>query len=170
MKKGFTLWFTGLPSSGKTTIAKKLKEKMESNGNKVVLLDGDTVREFVNNKDFSKEGRLKHLEYIIMFSKILNDNGIAVLCSFVSPYKITREKGKEVVDEFYEVYVKCSIDECISRDVKGLYKKALSGEIKGFTGIDAPYEESDNPDFIVETDKYNLEECVNLLWKGNYDS
>jgi len=157
MKNARTIWFTGLPSSGKTTLAKRLKE--EFNG-RVELLDGDTIRDYINNKDFSKEGRLRHLDYIILLSEILNRNGITVLCSFVSPYEETRERARELISDYYEVYVKCSVDECIKRDVKGMYKKALSGEIKGFTGIDAPYEEPKNPDLILDTDRLTIEQCL----------
>ena len=158
--KGITIWFTGLPCSGKTTIAKEVKRILEEKDIDVELLDGDTVRAYIRNKDFSKEGRNKHLRYIALMARLLSKRNVVVLCSFVSPYRENRDFAREINDNFIEVYVKTPIEVCIQRDVKGMYKKALAGEIKGFTGIDDPYEEPDNPEVLVETDKESLEESV----------
>ncbi len=157
---GCVVWFTGLPCSGKTTIAKKLMEILQEKGKDVELLDGDTVRDYIRNKDFSKEGRNKHLRYIALMAKLLAERGVIVLCSFVSPYRENRDFARSICKNFIEVYVKASLDTCIQRDVKGMYKKALNGEIKGFTGIDDPYEEPENPEIVVETDKESVEESV----------
>ena len=158
--KGITIWFTGLPCSGKTTIAKEVKRILEEKDIDVELLDGDTVRDYIRNKDFSKEGRNKHLRYIALMARLLSKRNVVVLCSFVSPYRENRDFAREINDNFIEVYVKTPVEVCIQRDVKGMYKKALAGGIKGFTGIDDPYEEPDNPEVLVETDKESLEECV----------
>jgi len=159
-EKGVTVWFTGLPCSGKTTIAKEVKRILEERGMDVELLDGDTVRDYIRNKDFSKEGRNKHLRYIAVMAKLLSQRGVIVLCSFVSPYRENRDFARSICANFVEVYVKTPVEVCIERDVKGMYKKALNGEIKGFTGIDDPYEEPENPELVVETDKETLEEST----------
>lgn len=158
--RGVTVWFTGLPCSGKTTIAKEVKKRLEEQNVDVELLDGDTIRDYIRNKDFSKEGRNKHLRYIALMARLLSKRNVVVLCSFVSPYRENRDFAREINDNFIEVYVKTPIEVCIQRDVKGMYKKALAGEIKGFTGIDDPYEEPHNPEVLVETDKESLEESV----------
>ncbi len=160
MSKGVTVWFTGLPCCGKTTIARELKKRLDENGYDVELLDGDTVRDFIRNRDFSKEGRNKHLRYIALMARLLSKRGVIVLCTFVSPYRENRDFARSINDDFLEVFVKAPLDVCIERDVKGMYKKALAGEIKGFTGIDDPYEEPENPELIVETDKEELDESV----------
>lgn len=126
----------------------------------VELLDGDTVREYIRNKDFSKEGRNKHLRYIALMAKLLSKRNVIVLCSFVSPYRENRDFARQINENFIEVYVKSPLDLCIKRDVKGMYKKALNGEIKGFTGIDDPYEEPENPELVIETDKESVEESA----------
>ncbi len=163
--KGVTVWFTGLPCSGKTTIAKELMKRLKEQGKDVELLDGDTVRDYIRNKDFSKEGRNKHLRYIALMAKLLAERGVIVLCSFVSPYRENRDFARSICENFVEVYVKTPLEICIQRDVKGMYKKALNGEIKGFTGIDDPYEEPENPEIIVETDKESVEESVEKVMK-----
>ena len=161
--KGVTVWFTGLPCSGKTTIAREVKKILEEKGMDVELLDGDTVRDYIRNRDFSKEGRNKHLRYIAVMARLLSKRGVVVLCSFVSPYRENRDFARSICDDFMEVYVKTPLEICIERDVKGMYKKALNGEIKNFTGIDDPYEEPENPELIVETDKETLEESINKV-------
>ncbi|MCD6448447.1 MAG: adenylyl-sulfate kinase [Thermoplasmata archaeon] len=163
--KGVTVWFTGLPCSGKTTIAKELMKQLKEQGKDVELLDGDTVRDYIRNKDFSKEGRNKHLRYIALMAKLLAERGVVVLCSFVSPYRENRDFARSICENFVEVYVKTPVEVCIQRDVKGMYKKALNGEIKGFTGVDDPYEEPENPEIIVETDKESVEESVEKVMK-----
>lgn len=158
--KGVTVWFTGLPCSGKTTIAKEVKNYLESKDIDVELLDGDTIRDYIRNKDFSKEGRNKHLRYIAVMAKLLSERNVVVLCSFVSPYRENRDFARSICKNFVEVYVKTPVELCIERDVKGMYNKALNGEIKNFTGVDDPYEEPENPELIVETDKETIEESV----------
>ncbi len=160
MKRGVVVWFTGLPCSGKTTIAKKVKEILEQKGRDVELLDGDTVRDYIKNKDFSKEGRNKHLRYIALMAKLLAERGVVVLCSFVSPYRENRDFARSITEDFIEVFVDTPLDICIERDVKGMYKKAMAGEIKGFTGIDDPYEEPLNPELVIETVNESVEESA----------
>jgi len=159
---GVTVWFTGLPCSGKTTIAREVMKRLEDKYD-VELLDGDTVRDYIRNKDFSREGRNKHLRYIALMARLLSKRGVIVLCSFVSPYRENRDFARKINDNFVEVYVKAPLEVCIERDVKGMYKKALNGEIKGFTGIDDPYEEPDDPELVIETDKETLEESTNKV-------
>lgn len=157
-----TVWFTGLPCSGKTTIAREVMKRLEDKYD-VELLDGDTVRDYIRNRDFSREGRNKHLRYIALMARLLSKRGVIVLCSFVSPYRENRDFARKINDNFVEVYVKAPLELCIERDVKGMYKKALNGEIKSFTGIDDPYEEPDNPELVIETDKETLEESTNKV-------
>ena len=159
---GVTVWFTGLPCSGKTTIAREVMKRLEDKYD-VELLDGDTVRDYIRNRDFSREGRNKHLRYIALMARLLSKRGVIVLCSFVSPYRENRDFARKINDNFVEVYVKAPLEVCIERDVKGMYKKALNGEIKGFTGIDDPYEEPDDPELVIETDKETLEESTNKV-------
>ena len=160
MNKGVVVWFTGLPCSGKTTIAKEVKKILEEKGIDVELLDGDTVRDYIKNKDFSKEGRNKHLRYIALMAKLLAQRGVVVLCSFVSPYRENRDFARSICNNFIEVYVNTPLEICIKRDVKGMYKKALAGEIKGFTGVDDPYEEPENPELVIETQNESVAESA----------
>jgi len=160
MNKGVVVWFTGLPCSGKTTIAKEVKRILEEKNIDVELLDGDTVRDYIRNKDFSKEGRNKHLRYIALMAKLLAQRGVVVLCSFVSPYRENRDFARSICNNFVEVYVNTPLEICIERDVKGMYKKALAGEIKGFTGVDDPYEEPERPELVIETQNESVEESA----------
>ena len=160
MNKGVVVWFTGLPCSGKTTIAKEVKKILEEKGIDVELLDGDTVRDYIKNKDFSKEGRNKHLRYIALMAKLLAQRGVVVLCSFVSPYRENRDFARSICNNFIEVYVNTPLEICMKRDVKGMYKKALAGEIKGFTGVDDPYEEPENPELVIETQNESMAESA----------
>ncbi|KAA0002297.1 MAG: adenylyl-sulfate kinase [Thermoplasmata archaeon] len=163
MNRGVVVWFTGLPCSGKTTIAKEVKKFLEEKGIDVELLDGDTVRDYIRNKDFSKEGRNKHLRYIALMAKLLAQRGVVVLCSFVSPYRENRDFARSISENFVEIYVNTPLEVCIQRDVKGMYKKALNGEIKGFTGVDDPYEEPENPELVIETQKESVEESASKV-------
>ncbi len=168
MDKGFVVWLTGLPGSGKTTLANGVAGKLREEGYRVEVLDGDWVRKTINvGAGFTKEERRRHLLRVAWVSRLLARNGVIVLCSFVSPYRDVRGEVRRIVEEevpFYEVWVKCSVEECIRRDPKGLYKKALRGEIQHFTGISDPYEPPENPDLVIDTEHDSLEENVNKLY------
>ena len=169
--KGVTVWFTGLPCSGKSTIADRLADVLKNDGYKVERLDGDIIRKSPISKDlgFTKEDRRKNLERVAFIAKLLSRNGIIVLATFVSPYNEIRRDIRSIIgeDRFLLVYTKCSLKVCMERDVKGMYAKALKGEIENFTGIDDPFEEPINPkaDLIVETDKESVEESVERVIK-----
>jgi len=160
-KKGVTVWFTGLPCSGKSAIADRLAEILRSKGYKVERLDGDIVRQsLTRDLGFSREDRNENIRRVTFVAKLLTRNGVIVLTSFISPYRDIRGYARQEIGEFLEVYTKCPLEVCIQRDVKGMYQKALRGEIKEFTGISDPYEEPLNPELILETDKETLEESV----------
>lgn len=164
--KGFTAWFTGLPCSGKSSVADKVAEKLKEKGFKVERLDGDIVRKHLTHDlGFSKEDRNENIERVTFVAKLLTRNGVAVLASFVSPYRERRKKSRKEIGDFVEVYVKCPIDVCMQRDIKGMYKKAINGEIKDFTGISDPYEEPIAPEAIIETDKETIDESANKVLK-----
>lgn len=167
LDKGFVIWFTGLPASGKTTIASAFAEDLKNIGYRVELLDGDWVRRTINvDAGFTREEREQHLLRVAWISRLLARNGIIVLCSFVSPYRDTRGKIRNIIEEevpFFEIYVKCSLEECIKRDPKGLYKKALSGEILHFTGVSDPYEEPEKPDLVIDTEKLDPQKGAESL-------
>ena len=159
--KGFTLWFTGLSGSGKTTIARAVEEILLERGLNVEVLDGDVVRTNLSKGlGFSKEDRDINIKRIGFVCNLLTRNGVAAIAAAISPYREIRDYNREMIDRFIEVYVKCPLDVLTKRDVKGLYAKALAGEIKGFTGVDDPYEEPLKPEILVETDKETEEESV----------
>jgi adenylyl-sulfate kinase len=161
MNNGFTLWFTGLPCSGKTTVAEIVAPAIRARGLNVEVLDGDVVRQGLSKElGFSKRDRDIHIRRIGFVSKLLSRNGVAVIASFVSPYRVIRDELRQEIGNFVEVYVKCPVEVCIERDVKGMYKKALAGEIENFTGISDPYEEPENPEIVIETDKEPPEESA----------
>jgi len=159
---GFVLWFTGLPCSGKSTIADVIASKLRQKGIKVERLDGDVVRQGKLSDDlgFSKEDRDKNINRVNFVSKVLSRNGVAVLASFVSPYKETRNKIRKNVTNFIEVYVKASAEECARRDVKGMWAQAKGGKIKGFTGYDDPYESPEKAEIILDTQKETIEKSA----------
>ena len=160
----FVIWMTGLPCSGKTTIIRKLQEIIQN----LAMLDGDELREWLSPKDFSREGRNDHNKKVAFLAKLLLKHKVPVGVSLVSPYIENRETARKVIDannEFAEVYVKCSLDKCEERDVKGMYKKARNKEITNFTGIDDPYEAPPNPDFTVDTEKQTLDESAQEIIK-----
>jgi len=164
---GFTLWFTGLSGSGKTTIAHLVGPELDRRGLVVEYLDGDTVRTHLSKGlGFSKEDRDTHIERVGWVASRLTRQGGAVIAAAISPYEETRRKARELVEEFgsfVEVFVKASVDECARRDVKGLYEKAFRGEIKEFTGVDDPYEEPSSPELALDTEAHSPEESAVLV-------
>ncbi len=164
---GFTVWFTGLPSSGKSTLAKVLKDEIEKKNRHVEILDGDEVRlRLSKGLGFSKEDRDENIRRISYVAKIITRCGaVAVTCA-ISPYKSIRQEARQEIQNFIEVFVDCDLDECVKRDVKGLYKKALSGEIKNFTGISDPYEKPDNPEITVNTSSETIEQSLKIIVNG----
>ena len=172
-QKGFTAWFTGLPCCGKTTVADKVADILRSKGYKVERLDGDIVRKgLTSDLGFTKEDRDQNIKRVTFVAKLLTQNGVAVLATFVSPYRERRKKTRKEIGSFIEIYTKCPVKVCMQRDVKGMYKKALAGEIKNFTGVDDPYEEPTNPELVLNTDTETVEESVqkvlNTLEKLGY--
>ena len=160
-QKGVTIWFTGMSGSGKTALALPLEEELKKRGLKVERLDGDIVRQsLTHDLGFSKEDRDKNIERVTFVAKLLTRNGVAVLCSFISPYRAVRAKVKEEVGNFVEVYCHAPLETLIERDVKGLYKKALAGEIENFTGISDPYESPENPDVMIDSGAETVEESL----------
>ncbi len=164
MSDGCAIWLTGLPASGKTTIAQALAKHLVGQGYAVETLDGDEIRLGMSaDLGFSAEDRQQHNRRVVFVSKLLVRNGIIVLIPLISPYRETRDFARAELQRFVEVYVKCPVEECIRRDPKGLYAKALRGEIKDFTGLDAPYEEPTTPELTLETDGLSVEECVDRI-------
>src|ERR671935_789537 len=155
---GFTLWFTGLSGAGKTTIAHLVGPELDRRGLVVEYLDGDNVRMHLSKGlGFSKEDRDTHIERVGWVASRLTRQGAAVISAAISPYIETRRTAREMVEQygtFVEIYVKASVEECARRDVKGLYEKAFAGEIKGFTGVDDPYEEPADAEIVLDTERY----------------
>lgn len=162
----FVLWFTGLSGSGKSTVANAVENELFNLGLKTYSLDGDNIRSGINKGlSFSEEDRNENLRRISEVARLFVDAGIIVLAAFISPLEKDREMIKTIVgkDDFIEIFVDTSLEECESRDVKGLYKKARAGEIKNFTGIDAPYEKPQSPDILVQTEKETVEESIKKI-------
>lgn len=164
--KSGVVWFTGLSSSGKSTIAHHLEKELFDRGVRSYVLDGDNVRHGINsNLGFSRDDRRENLRRIAEVSKLIADAGVVVLAAFISPYREDRAYVRSTVgaDAFFEVYIKCDVDVCEMRDPKGLYKKARAGIIKGYTGVDAPYEEPVNPDLVLDTQALDVDQCVRKI-------
>ena len=152
--KGVCLWYTGLSASGKSSIAVRVEEKLFEHGIRTFVLDGDNIRHGLNkNLGFSPEDRAENIRRIGEVSKLFVDAGVVVCTAFISPYREDRDNARKIMKEgdFIEIFIKADLETCEARDPKGLYKKALSGEIKDFTGISAPYEEPLNPELIINT-------------------
>lgn len=159
--KGFTVWFTGLSGAGKSTLAEALTPVLRERGLKVETLDGDVVRTNLSKGlGFSKEDRDTNILRIGFVAHLLSRNGVAVIASAISPYRDIRDQVRARTGNFVEVFVKCPLDELVRRDVKGLYEKALRGEIPNFTGVSDPYEEPLRPEVVVETDKETVAESL----------
>ena len=164
---GFTVWFTGLSGAGKSTVADLVGAELSRTGRLVEYLDGDVVRTHLSKGlGFSKEDRDTNIERIGWVAARLTRHGAAVIAAAISPYEETRRKARELVEEwgpFVEVHIATSVEECARRDVKGLYEKAFRGEIKGFTGVDDPYEEPRNPEIRIDTEKHDPEDSARLI-------
>lgn len=170
--KSFVIWITGLSGSGKSTLANALDQRFYQNGIRSYVLDGDNIRTGLNKDlDFSLKGRIENIRRISEVAHLMADAGIIVITAFISPFIEDREKAKQIVgeDNFVEVFVDCPIDVCIQRDVKGLYKKALNGEIKDFTGIDSPYEAPVNPDVTIKSNEKTLDESIDYIFNSIAD-
>ncbi len=160
-QKGAALWFTGLPCSGKSAIADRLAAILKERGYYVERLDGDIVRQdLTRDLGFSKEDRDENIRRVTFVTKLLARNGVFVLTSFISPYREMRDRARQQVENFMEIYVNTSLETCMQRDVKGMYKKAMAGQIKEFTGVSDPYEAPLNPELILVTDHESLEESA----------
>jgi len=163
-KNGATIWLTGISGAGKTTIALRLVEELRKDGHAVELLDGDEVRKaFGAHLGFSKEDRDEHIRRIGYLAKLLSRNGVIVVVAAISPYREVRNEVKGSMENFIEVFVNAPLEVCEARDVKGLYKRARSGELLNFTGVSDPYESPLAPDVEVRTDIAEVEACVALI-------
>lgn len=162
--KGFTLWFTGLSGAGKSTLARKVEDILRQRGMKVELLDGDVVRQNLSKGlGFSKEDRDTNIKRIGFVCKLLTRNGVVAIAAAISPYREVRDFVRQDVGDFVEVYVKCPLQTLVERDVKGLYKKALAGEIANFTGVSDPYEEPLHPEVLVDSSLETPDESVSKI-------
>lgn len=160
--KPSVIWLTGLPCAGKTTIAYALSDKLKLVGVKTIILDGDEIRDFFKI-GFDKESRIAHNIDVGKLASLFEKQGFIVIVSLVSPYKEARDESRKMSRRFFEVYVSASVDVCKGRDVKGMYAKAIAGEIKGFTGIDAPYEAPISPELVLDTSKLAVAKCVKKI-------
>lgn len=167
-QKAAVIWLTGLSGSGKSTLANALEQQLAEKGRHTMLLDGDNVR-FGLNRDlgFSKEDRVENIRRIAETARLMNDAGLIVLTSFISPYRNDRRIARQIIgDAFIEVYVSTSLEECEKRDVKGLYQAARKGEIAEFTGITSAYEAPEHPEIVIDTGKSDIRESVRELLTG----
>jgi adenylyl-sulfate kinase len=164
MSEGFTLWFTGLSGAGKSTLARMSAEELRRRSHRVEVLDGDEVRTNLSKGlGFSKEDRDTNIRRIGYVCGLLSRNGVIAVSAAISPYRAVRDEVRRSHQRFFEVFVKCPLPTLIERDVKGLYKKALAGEIKSFTGVSDPYEEPLEPELVIESDRESPEESLARL-------
>ncbi len=160
-QRGFTLWFTGLPCSGKSTLAELVARELQRYGRGVEIMDGDVVRtHLTKGLGFDKAGRDENIRRIGFVCKLLSRHGAVAIAAAISPYRAIRDEVRSTMEDFVEVYVDTPLEVCIQRDVKGMYKKALAGEIKGFTGIDDPYEAPLNPELVIHTEHETVPESA----------
>ena len=165
MHKGFTLWFTGLSGSGKSTVSQKVAARLKDTGANVELLDGDVVRTNLSQGlGFSKEDRDTNIRRIGFVCELLSRNGVIAIVAAISPYRAVREELRARIPNFIEVYVECPVEVLADRDVKGLYRKALAGEIAQFTGVSDPYEPPAHPDLVIRSDRESPDESVARVW------
>ena len=165
--KGFTLWFTGLSGSGKSTVANIIEKRLRDAGGKVEVLDGDVVRTNLSKGlGFSKEDRDTNIRRIGFVCNMLSRNGVVAISAAISPYKDVRDEIRAQAENFVEVYTECDLDTLVARDVKGLYKKALAGEIKNFTGVSDPYEAPENPEVTINSASESPEESAEKVWSS----
>jgi adenylylsulfate kinase len=165
---GLTVWFTGLPSAGKTTLARAVEKRLVDNGRAVEVLDGDIVRNYLTcDLGFSKEDRTENVRRVGFVADLLSRNGVVVLCSVISPYRDARDEVRRLHgDRYFEVYVATPLDICSARDVKGLYARQRAGEVQGLTGVDDPYEPPLHPDVVVPTHTQSVDESVEIVWQA----
>lgn len=163
--KGFTIWFTGLSGAGKSTLSEALTWRFQEHGRSIEILDGDVVRTHLSKGlGFSHEDRDTNIKRIAFVCSLLTRNGVVCISAAIAPYREAREWARREIENFVEVYVKCPIEVCRQRDIKGLYKLVDEGKIKNFTGVDDPYEEPENPELVVETDKETVEESIERIF------
>lgn len=160
-ERGFTVWFTGLPCSGKSSIANTVAGELRKRNISTEILDADVIRKHLwKELGYSKADRDENIRRAGYLAHILTRNGVAVVASFISPYREARDYARKQIGDFVEVYVKCPVEVCVQRDTKGMYQKALAGEIENFTGVSDPYEEPLTPEVLIESDKELLAESV----------
>jgi adenylyl-sulfate kinase len=163
--KGFTLWFTGMSGAGKSTLAHHLLDRLRSAGARVELLDGDVVRTYLSKGlGFSKEDRDENIRRIGFVCELLSRNGVITIVAAISPYRAVRDEVRSRIENFVEIYMECPVEVLAERDVKGLYKKALAGEIANFTGISDPYEPPESPEVAVNSSQETPEQSVERIW------
>jgi adenylyl-sulfate kinase len=165
MHKGFTLWFTGMSGAGKSTISERVYVRLRESGAKVELLDGDVVRTHLSRGlGFSKEDRDTNIRRIGFVCELLTRNGVIAIAAAISPYREVREELRSRIGNFVEIYVHCPIEILARRDVKGLYRKALAGEIPEFTGVSDPYEPPASPEVTVDSSRESVDESIEKVW------
>jgi adenylylsulfate kinase len=166
--KGIVIWMYGLSGSGKSTLAKLLERKLYDEGIHTKLLDGDNIRSGINNNlGFEEADRIENNRRAAEVAKLFLDNGEVVICSFITPTNYLREKIREIIgSDFKEIFIKASFNECAKRDTKGLYKRALDGEIENFTGLDSPFEEPSNPFLVLDTENESIDTCLEMLYNA----
>lgn len=163
-QKGFTLWFTGLSGSGKSTIAERVALKLERRGLPVEILDGDVVRTHLSKGlGFTREDRDENIKRVGFVCQLLSRHGVIAIASVISPYREARDHNRQTIKNFVEVYTRCPVEVCAERDLKGLYQKAQAGEIKGFTGVDDPYEPPLKAEVVCHTDKETVDQSVDKV-------